>query len=254
MARWLKHAPDAEGLSEKDFTPDKVTDLLVFYSRSLPDGAVTPDALTARWIASAKGQLARTDPRVLAAALRHALGYGTAPAPADPPPPPRRPAAVLASSQPDVEMALRQAGVDVTRIAFTPFDQAAADAIKYFDTYNRTPASQRVADIVEAIRRSPSAVLVADGDAGLAAVLASAVVPIRRAILDVGQFDNGNDLAFLDRLYVPGLRRAGDLQTAAAAARGELILHDAGATFRLAGPRVEARRLTPAEIAALARK
>jgi hypothetical protein len=67
--------------------------------------------------------------------------------------------------------------------------------------------------------------LVADGDAAPAALLAGAVVPIRRAVLE--------------RLYIPGLRRAGDLGTARTAWRGELV-ERAGAT--------------PAEIAALARK
>src|SRR3954466_4639825 len=40
MTRWLQQAPDAPARSEKDFTPDKATDLLVFYGRSLPEGAV----------------------------------------------------------------------------------------------------------------------------------------------------------------------------------------------------------------------
>ena len=67
-------------------------------------------------------------------------------------------------------------------------------------------------------------------------------------------FDPSSDAAFLDRLYMPGLRRAGDLQTAVAAARGELVLHGAGPAFHLAGPRVERRRLTVGEIATLARR
>jgi hypothetical protein len=254
MAHWLQHAPDAPRLPEKDFTPDKVTDLLVFYGRELPGIAVTQEQLTSQWIAAAKAQIAVTDAGVLAAALRHALGYGASPAPAAVPPAPRRPTVLLASSNPAVEAALGRAGITTTRIAFTPFDEKAAAAIKYFETYNRTPASQRVADIVEAVNRNPSAVLVADGDAALAGILASAIVPIRRAILDVGRFDTAGDAGYLDRLYVAGLRRAGGLQTAVSVARGELILHDAGDAFHLAGPRIEPRQLTPAEIANLVRK
>jgi hypothetical protein len=254
MARWLQHAPDASGIAEKDFTPDRVIDLLVFYGRALPDGAVTREALVERWIASAKSQIERSDPRELATALRHALGYGAVAAAAATPLPPVRPTVLLASAQPDLAPALLAAGLDVVAVPFTAFDATAAANIKYFDTYNRTAASQRVTDIVEAVRAHPAAVLVADGDAALAAILASAVVPVRRAILDVGGFDPSSDAAFLDRLYVPGLRRAGDLQTAVRAAAGELILHDASPAFHLAGPRVENRRLTPAEIAALARK
>lgn len=243
MARWLQHAPDTVARPEKAFTPDKVTDLLVFYGRSLPDGAVTQEQLTAAWIAAAKAQLATTDPAVLAAALRHALGYGDAPPAASPPPAPRRPSVLLASARADLEPALRGAGVDVTRIAFTPFDAEAAAKVRHFETYNRTAASQRVADIVEAVRRSPSSVLVADGDAALAGAMAAAIVPIRRAILDIGPFALDSDAAFLDHLYIPGIRRAGDLHTALRIARGEVVLHGSGTP-----------PLTTGELVALARK
>jgi len=242
MARWLQHAPDAPTRAEGDFTPDKATDLLVFYGRPLPDGAITADVLIDRWIAAAKAQLAGADPAVLESALRHALGYGTAPAPAPAPPARHRPSVLLASARPDLERALRRAGIDVTPVTFTPFDDAAAGAIRHFETYNRTAASQRVADIVEAVRRSPSSVLVADGDAALAARLAAAIVPVRRAILDVSGFDTASDAAFLDRLYIPGIRRAGDFQTAARMARGEVFLH------------ADSPPLTAAQIVALVRK
>jgi hypothetical protein len=238
MARWVQQAPDAPSRAEKDFTPDKVTDLLVFYGRPLPDTAVTADLLTLRWIAAAKAQIETADRSTLETALRHALGYGDAPLVTTLPPAPRRPSVLLASARADLEPALRRAGVDVTRIAFTPFDGAAAAKVRHFDTYNRTAASQRVADIVEAIRRSPGSVLVADGDAAPAALLAAAIVPVRRAVLDLDGFDPATDAVFLDRLYIPGIRRAGDLTTARRMARGEII----------------SEPLTTARIVALARK
>ena len=111
-------------------------------------------------------------------------------------------------------------------IAFTPFDAQAAAKIPQFETYNRTAASQRVADIVAAMRVSPGAAIVASGDAALAAWLAAAVVPGRVAILDVGTFNTSTDNDFLDRLYVPGLRRAGDLETASALAGNGLVVHN----------------------------
>jgi hypothetical protein len=144
--------------------------------------------------------------------------------------------------------------VDVRRVTFTPFDAAAASKVAHFETYNRTAASQRVADIVAALRESPSAVLVADGDAALPALLASAIVPVTRAVLDVGDFDTSSDAAFLERAYIPGLRRAGDFQTAASMAGAGVIVHDAADTFRVAGIRTERRKLTPREIVALAVK
>jgi hypothetical protein len=243
MARWLQQAPDAPSRPEKDFSIDKVTDLLVFYGRTLPESAITADALVAQWTAAAKAQLASADRAAIDAALRHALGYGNAPAAAAIPPAPRRPAVLLASDRPDLEGALRRAGVEVTRVAFTPFDEAAAGQVRHFETYNRTAASQRVADIVEAVRRSPSGVLVADGDAALAGAMAAAIVPIRRAILDVGGLDLDSDATFLQHLYIPGIRRAGDLHTAMRLARGEVVLHGVGTP-----------PFTTAEIVALARK
>jgi hypothetical protein len=254
MARWLQQAPDAPARPEILFTPDKVTDLLVFYGRPPPGNAVTAEALTANWIASAKAQLATADPPVLETALRHALGYGSLPPAGAPPPAPRRPAVLLATTHPDLEAALRRAGVEVTPIVFTPFDQAAAEKVRHFETYNRTAASQRVADLVTALSNQPNAILVADGDAGLAGLLAAAVVPVSRAILDVGRFDLSSDAAFLDRLYIPGLRRAGDLRTAAAMAKGRLVVHNAGDRFSIEGQVTQAGKLTPEEILQLLKK
>jgi hypothetical protein len=139
-------------------------------------------------------------------------------------------------------------------ISFTPFDAGAAAKIHHFETYNRTPASQRVADIVTAVRAHPDAAVVAQGDAALAAILASAIVPIRLAVLDVGEFDTANDQAFVDHLYIPGLRRAGDLQTAAAMSRGALVIHNAGAAFNLPALHPQTAKLTSADIAAMIRK
>ena len=72
--------------------------------------------------------------------------------------------------------------------------------VQHFDTYNRTAASQRVADIVAALRESPSAVLVADGDAALPALLAAAIVPVRQAIVERRR------LRHLERRAVPRSR------------------------------------------------
>lgn len=262
MARWMQNAPDDVKKPERSFSPDKITDLLVFYARALPDGAVTAGELTERWIASAKAQLSAlrqgagqaTDRPVLAAALRHALGFGAESSPSVPPARSSRRTAVVAGSQPAVDALLRKAGFDVRPVAFTPFDEAAARKVGHFETYNRTAASQRVGDIVAALRASPSAVLVADGDAALPALLAAAIVPVRLAVVGVGGFDTSSDAQFLDRLYIPGLRRAGDLQTAAAMAAGKVIVHDAGDAFLVTGIRVEREGLTPRQIAALAVK
>ena len=254
MARWLQHAPDDVKRPERSFSADKITDLLVFYNRPLPDGAVTAGQLTDQWIGSAKAQIASSSSRsALETALRHALGFGAAPGAGAGPAKPARRTAVIAGAPPEVEALLRKAGFDVRVVTFTPFDAEAAGRIQHFDTYNRTAASQQVADIVAALRESPSAVLVADGGAALPALLAAAIVPVRKAIVNAGGFDTSSDAQFAERVYIPGLRRAGDFQTAAGMARGEMIVHGAGDTFHVtAGPRLERETLTPRQVVALA--
>jgi hypothetical protein len=255
MARWLQKA--APGVRpERSFTPDPLPDLLVFHQRPLPAGALTPEALTESWIDAAKRQLGSSSPQARQAALRHALTFAGEPTAASTSSTgaSARRNVLLATSDPDLERQLRATRMGVQTVPFTPFDAVAAAKVRHFETYNRTPASQRVADIVAALRRQPGAVLVADGDAGLAALLAAALADVGRAILDVGEFDTESDQAFVDRLYIPGLRRAGDLQTAASMARGEIVVHNAGTRFTLSGPRVERRRLTAKEIVDLIRQ
>jgi hypothetical protein len=254
MARWLKGGPAVPRVTEAAFSPDPLPDLLVFHRRPLPEGALTADGLTSRWIDAARGQLATTPLAVRAAALRHALLF--------PPGPPgpvagaarRRPVILAAGETGAAESALARAGYVVRRIRFQAFDDEAAATVKHFETYNRTRASQRVADIVEALRAEPGAVLVAAGDEALAGVLASAIEAPRLAILDVGGFDTGRDADFVERLYIPGLRRAGDVQTASEMAAGRLVIHDAGAQFAASGARVQRAPLTPADVVALVRQ
>ena len=114
--------------------------------------------------------------------------------------------------------------------------------------------SQRVADIVGALRAQPGAILVAAGDEALAGALASAIEPPRLAILDVRGFDRSRDEDFLAHLYIPGLRRAGDLQTASEMAPSRLVIHNAGSQFAATGARVQHAALTSTEILALVRE
>jgi dienelactone hydrolase len=265
MARWLQQAPADVQRPERPFTPEAPPDVLVFYQRPLPPGAVSQAEFTSNWIDAAKRQLAMTPLDTLGRALRHALGFGEMPNESGGDAV-RRTSGVLrsrqsrnapvliAASDAGLEREIRAAGFTVESIAFTPFDAAAASKVQHFDTYNRTAASQRVADIVAAMRASPDAALVASGDEALAALLAAAIVPGRMAILDVGTFDTSSDTDFLDRLYVPGLRRAGDLTTAAKLAGGRIVIHNAGERFTLNGAslvNVQRTKLSAREIAAL---
>lgn len=255
MARWLQGAPADVRREEQSFTPDPLPDLLVFHQRGLPVGAVSAEDLTAGWIAAAKRQLTAAPAATLTAALRHVLGFGwQEPSGARSGGPRAQATVVLASSDAALERALRQAGITVRTPSWTPFDAEAASKVRHFDTYNRTAASQRVADIVASLKGDPNAIFVAAGDSALAGLLAAAVVPVRMAILDVGDFDTSSDSAYLERLYIPGLRRAGDLGTAARSAAGEVVIHNAGARFELAGIRIERRPLTASEIVARVRQ
>ena len=112
--------------------------------------------------------------------------------------------------------------------------------VNFFTTYNRTDAANRVQDILTAIAylKGPSDVarinMVGIGTAGLWCLLARGLAPeISRAVIDVAQFDNTGDEAFLKELFAPGLRRAGELRTAAAlAAPSPLLIHHTGDRFR----------------------
>jgi hypothetical protein len=245
MARWLQHAQAAARIAERPFTPDPLPDLLVFHGRALPEGAVTAAQLTDAWIASSRRQLQDSSPRHLQSALLHALNLERREPRAAPA---AQKAVVLASDQPGMQSALARAGFTVRPVHAISFDADAAAKIQHFETYNRTPASLRVAEIVRALEESPGARLVADGAFALPAVLALAVVPVDRAVIDVARFDRTSDDAFLERLYIPGLRRAGDLQTALRMATGRITIHNAGDRFAIEGPSIESPQLTPAEI------
>jgi hypothetical protein len=252
MGRWLQHAPANERRPERDFTPDPLNDLMVFHDRALPAGSLTGAALTEQWIDAATRQATTTAPEVLARALRHALGFGDVPA-ASPAPSKDSKIVLLSGSDPALEKELQTAGFSPQPMAFTRFDAEAAAQIRHFETYNRTAAAQRVADIVSALRAHPGAALVADGDAALAGLLAAAVAPARVAILDVGSFDTSSDAEYLDHLYMPGLRRAGGLQTAASVVGAAAVIHNAGDRFAVSGVRVQHAKLGPAQIVAALR-
>jgi hypothetical protein len=252
MARWLQQAPADVRREDRSFTPEAPADLLVFHQRPLPPNAVTASELTYNWIAEAGRQLAAGPAAGFQRALRHALGFGGVAAEPVAAAAPKAGARTVLTAGVDeeTERQLRAARFDVRPVAFTAWDEAAAGKIRHFETYNRTEAAQRAADIVRALRAHPGASLVAAGDAALAGLLAAAIAQPGKAVLDVGTFDTASDDDFVARLYIPGLRRAGDLQTAAAMAGPDrLVVHGAGDRFALAGVTVLHTKLTPREIA-----
>lgn len=228
MARWLQNAPADVRREERAFTPPPLHELLVFHQRPVPQNAVNAATLTTNWIAAAQRQLAKAPLEIRAKALRHALVF------ADESVAPRIQSAkasrartvLVTGGDAALTRLLRSAGFTVVEIALTPFDAEAAAKIPHFDTYNRTEASQHVADIVSALRGHQGAALVASGAMGPAALLATAIEPNRRAILDMLDFDAKNDDDFLETLYIPGIRRAGDVETAASMAGKGVVMHN----------------------------
>ena len=253
MARWLRNAPAAPQIEERPFTADQPSDLLVFHRRPVPADAVDGAKLTMNWIQSARAQLSITPLETRVRALRQALGFGPplpVAAPEVPAPPARRRQVTVIVAEIDAELQKEFASARfiVKPVDFTPFNAAEAAKIPHFDTYNRTAASQRVADIVEALRATPDAVFVGTGDAALAGLLALSIERERRAILDVGDFDTQSDAAFVERLYIPGLRRAGDLSTASELVAERAVIHNAGPRFVLNDTTVGREKLTAKEI------
>lgn len=251
LARWLQDAPADVRREERTFTPDPLPDLLVFHGRPMPSHAVTAEQLTTNWIQAARRQLSATPLETRARALRHALGFGLearAERKADAPSRARSRTVIAAGIDAALERQLRSRGFTITTIDFTPFDAEGAAKIPMFDTYNRTAASQRVADVVDALRASPDAALVAAGNDALVSLLALAVEPGRRAVLDVDQFDPARDEELVARVYIPGLRRAGDFSTAAALAGDRVVIHNAGAPFTISGVSVRREKMRTQEI------
>lgn len=156
-----------------------------------------------------------------------------------------------------------------------PVQTAEADLWKaYFSTYNRPPLGDRVQKVLNEIATieangAPTLDVVGIGDGGAWALLARGLSSEKlrsgRTVVDLGQIDLASDTAFLGPLYAPGIRRAGDLVTAAAlCAPSTLQLYNVGAgtrealksvegAFTAAGGsfKAESAALSPAEIAKL---
>lgn len=146
-----------------------------------------------------------------------------------------------------VVKALRQTGQRVFQVeVFGGYSNPAdLEKYKFISTYNRTPAANRVQDILTVLAfaeqelakaGTPRLTLVGLDDAGLWALLARALAPrLAQTIADVNGFDSTSDAAFLAKLPIPGLRRAGDFSTAVALAPfTPLVLHNTANKFQTA--------------------
>lgn len=157
---------------------------------------------------------------------------------------------------------LRTAKHTVIKVeVFSDFtDKDTLARIKFFTTYNRTAAANRVQDVLTALAyvqqsllpasaSQPRVSLVGLGEAGLWTLLARGLAPrIERTVVDAGQFDSANDASFLQHLPIPGIRRAGDFVTAVTLAPlTPLVIHNSGGKFNTASLADVYRRLGRAE-------
>lgn len=111
---------------------------------------------------------------------------------------------------------------------------------KNFTTFNLPDLTLRVHDIISALnylkqQGFENISLLGTGDAGLWCLLAAGLAPdlANQVICDVNQFENENDTAFLEKLNISGIRKAGDLVTAAAMfAPRPLVIFNTGQQFK----------------------
>jgi hypothetical protein len=109
--------------------------------------------------------------------------------------------------------------------------------VQFFTTYNRTDDAERIQDIVTAIaylqQEYDRVHIVGFGTAGLWALMAAAIVEVDgKVVADANQFDANDDNEFVKRLFVPCLRRIGDLRTALALiAPRPLLVHNIHPNF-----------------------
>jgi dienelactone hydrolase len=157
-----------------------------------------------------------------------------------------------AAAQSAVGKALARMGAPVPLIdafqtgpAVMERDIAAAgrNAQRYYHVFNRSDDANRVQDILTAAAYlrghtgSDTINLVAFGRAGLWALLAASLDRGMGAVVaDLDGFDATNDAAYVEGLYIPGLRRAGDFRAVAALAstNARVMLHNVHGAFPVA--------------------
>ena len=114
---------------------------------------------------------------------------------------------------------------------------------EFYTTYNQTPLGARVQQIIDLVADAEAGGaskidLIGLGQGGIWTLLARGLVPDRsgitiRTVVDAGGFAGDSDETYLAGPYAPGLRRAGDVRTAAMlAAPSPLCLFNTGNSFK----------------------
>ncbi len=137
----------------------------------------------------------------------------------------------------ELRSALHRSGAATFTLDVAPDAATAEDLWKdFFTCYNRTPAGEAVQQVMDAAAAARAAgirlrKIAGTGQAGAVALLAAALDGGFETIaVDLDSAPWERDEAFIPGFYAPGLRRAGDLRSAAVLCRGRLMLHNAGGT------------------------
>jgi hypothetical protein len=130
-----------------------------------------------------------------------------------------------------------------------PFRETRDTNSRYFTTYNRTADQVRVQDLLAVAatlgKRYGAVDLVGNGPGGLHALVAFAVAmpssagagPFRRVVADAQRFPTGDEAAYLTRLFIPGILRAGGFS---ALPDRDVLVHNTGGVFTSPGELREA--------------
>jgi len=264
FGRWLLNDPNPEHFREKPFEVD-VKAMRVWNARNpRPADALTEPELIQALIDRSEKQLAALWPKdaqglkrfrqTLQPALSSALGMNGqtrfVEQPLHPDPLPedtkdtRAPALIVVTDQdgPVAERLSQTLGErgypSIQTLVLAPIADSPDRLWKAFFTgYNQTALGHHVQQILNRLRgwqqrhkKNKHIDLIGIGQAGLWALLARGLSGVEgKTIIDAAGFNSANDEAYIPALYAPGLRRAGDVRTAAVlAAPSPLCLFNTG--------------------------
>jgi hypothetical protein len=229
--------PTSRDYVEKDFSPEKLRDLLALDHHPLPGNALKYAELVESWIANAQKQNSRPDKERIALALAAEW--------------PKKVDAVTAGER----IVLSRAGVGdrvegtwhegpkpatlyvdaepggaQASLKITVFQMGSAVAPRnrshpMFLTFNKTDDAERVQDILTALRwlDQDSTKLVCRGKAAIWCTLAASVSP-KKVQLDapVPEAFHGTDQDWIDQCFIPTIQRAGGWAAVLALTKGQI--------------------------------
>jgi dienelactone hydrolase len=242
FAKRVLDRADADSIRERNYTREKLQDMLALHNRTLPAGALTFDQLFAQWVRTAEGQNASADRERLALSLKCEWPAKVASQDAggrialtrdgkgDRIPATWRkgegPATLLVMSE-GAPSDLASYGKSV--LAIDAFQTGSAvsprktDA-RHFLTFNQSDAANRVQDILTAAaflksQGATAVTLKCTGKAAVWCTFAAAVAPVQLKLDAPVSGFTGTDAEFERDFFVPGIQRAGGWKAAVALAR-----------------------------------